>query len=180
MSLSGIIRTYALPDAEARKLCAPDEHCTSVAEIDFEELWNAGRRHLVFDVDGTLTRYHSPVPGPGVMGALRKASSLGFAMCALSNDVESDRVKSLEVMLEMPVFMASPKKPHPRALKPAMRYFELRNCNNLVVVGDRLLTDILVGNRVGAYTILADPFQDNNDPFGIAVARLYERVLYRI
>ncbi len=179
MSLSGIIRTYVLPDAEARALCTPDERHASMAEIDFEELWNAGRRQVVFDVDGTLTRYHIPVPSPGVMEALRKARSLGFAMCALSNDVKSGRVKSLEGMLEMPVLIANPKKPHPRSLRPVLGYFELRNASDLVVVGDRLLTDVLVGNRVRAYTILVDPFQNNNDPLNIAIARRYERMLYR-
>lgn len=181
MSISDVLRLYAFPDAESRQLCTPNATYNSVAEIDLEGLWNSGLRGLIFDRDGTLTRYHSPEVLPETVEKLAEAREMGFKMCGLSNASKA-RTASLEELsgkLGFPFFRSHPySKPHPEAFLPTIDYFGMLP-SQTAVIGDRILTDVLGGNRIGAHTILVKPFPNNGEPINLRVVRAYENILYR-
>ena len=77
----------------------------------------------------------------------------GIQVTVVSNNNEQ-RVKDFADPLGIP-FIHSARKPFVRAFKRAIQEMRLRD--EVVVIGDQLLTDVLGGNRVGLHTILVVP-----------------------
>ena len=73
---------------------------------------------------------------------------------------------------------AEPKKPDVHSLDVVYAQFPGIRPEETIILGDRLLTDVLLGNTAGAKTILVKPFPNNGDPLKISAARFYETLLY--
>ncbi len=72
--------------------------------------------------------------------------------------VEAQR---LEQLLGVPVLRHGAKKP---AVQQALlRHFAGLAPQHIAMVGDRLLTDVLMGNDMGCFTILTQPFTEEGD-----------------
>ncbi|WP_143595114.1 YqeG family HAD IIIA-type phosphatase, partial [Terribacillus saccharophilus] len=72
----------------------------------------------------------------------------------ISNNNEQ-RVKLFSEPLEIP-FVYSARKPLGRAFKQAVKQMNLQK-DQIVMIGDQLLTDVLGGNLAGFYTIVVVP-----------------------
>ncbi|MBI4438918.1 YqeG family HAD IIIA-type phosphatase [Candidatus Woesearchaeota archaeon] len=157
-----------------KRLYLPDEICRSVQDIDIERLAANGYKAIIFDVDATLIPHHIPQVTSEVYGHLRRAEERGFKICALSNATDPERVKSLEDALGMKVMVARPKKPNTQGFMQAIDYMSVPT-NQIVMVGDRVSTDILGGNQWEMYTILVDPIPSEAEPWPLTAIRLQER-----
>lgn len=47
------------------------------------------------------------------------------------------------------------------------------------MIGDRLTTDVLFGNLMGAFTVLTDVFEDSKRPIKIEAFRFFENLFCR-
>ena len=55
-------------------------------------------------------------------------------------------------------------------------------CNNpqmYMIIGDRVLSDIILGNRMGTKTILVEPFNVKHDNFIVKIIRRFESKLIK-
>ncbi|MBI2133607.1 YqeG family HAD IIIA-type phosphatase [Candidatus Woesearchaeota archaeon] len=175
------ISLYLIPDRATRNLCTPNATYSGIADISLWELWCSGIRGIIFDRDGTLTRYHSSHVPDEITKKLDEARRIGFNMCGLSNAGKArwSELEKLGNELGFPMLPSHPHaKPEPSAFFPAMDYLG-HEPGQIAVVGDRIFTDILGGNRVGAYTILVDPFPNNCDPLKVRIPRWLENRLYK-
>jgi HAD superfamily phosphatase (TIGR01668 family) len=80
----------------------------------------------------------------------------------VSNNINANRISRIADLLEVP-YISSAGKPSGRKLKQALAAMDLP-FDQVAMVGDRLFTDILAGNRVGLFTILVDPMPVLNQP----------------
>lgn len=124
----------------------------SVHSIDYDELWEAGKRVLVFDLDNTLCRRGMDQIPETSQRLLRLLKSKGFRVGVLTNRRGGDEDPAVaELRRTVPVVHA--------AGKPRRRgYIELldRLCGtseDSVMIGDRRLTDVCGANRMGLYVI---------------------------
>ncbi|MBI3051676.1 HAD hydrolase-like protein [Candidatus Woesearchaeota archaeon] len=181
MSLKTLIGQLITPKAPAQ-LCIPDESHISIAGIDFSRLAEQGYKLAIFDIDGTLTPFHSYHPAAVAYQTIEAARENGLDVCGLSNTSHSTesghRISILEQLLGIRIFEASPRKPHPDALNAVYVFYDTITPHETVIVGDRLLTDILLAKRVRAYAIKVEPLPDNEEPLGNSIARLYETIIY--
>jgi HAD superfamily phosphatase (TIGR01668 family) len=99
----------------------------------------------------------------------------GIQVTVVSNNNEQ-RVKDFADPLGIP-FIHSARKPLVRAFKRALTKMNLR-AEEVVVIGDQLLTDVLGGNRVGLHTILVVPVA-RTDGFMTRFNRKIERRIMR-
>lgn len=155
----------------------PDMRVRSVMEIDLADLRKRGYIGLMLDLDNTLLPWKDlniPIESKAWLETSKK---LGMKPCIISNTHHPNRLMKIADQLQIPAIGC--------ALKPDKRGFhraaEIVGCeiDQTVVVGDQLLTDILGGNRAGAYTILVNPMH-NREFLGTKVSRMIERLIFAV
>lgn len=78
-----------------------------------------------------------------------------------SDDTEFREAQRLEQLLQVPVLRHGSKKP---AVKKALlNHFAGVAAHEIALVGDRVLTDVLMGNEMGCFTILTQAFTTKGD-----------------
>ena len=160
-------------------LMIPHIMVRSIADINPSRLKNAGIQAVAVDKDNTLTDPYSSTFNPLVEEAVEHFRDFfGRDFAIVSNDAgtpddsEHSKADMLEDELDIPVI-------HHRAKKPScgadlLRYFGCRY-DEIAVIGDRVSTDIALGNRHGMLTILTQPFTSKGDNLMAKVLRPIER-----
>ena len=156
----------------------PDQQVDSVAEIDARALYDRGVRAIAFDADQTLCRFHGMGIHDRLLANIKVMRGL-FAdrLCIISNCTDRRREELIE-HFPLHVVPASKRKPSPEPYREAERHFDVPP-EEWAFVGDRVLTDIVGANRAGWHSILVSPLAPETDPWFIAMARAYERLLWR-
>lgn len=54
------------------------------------------------------------------------------------------------------------------------RHFNTKDNKDIAIVGDRLLTDIVMGNQFGFFTIETKPFTTKRENFMVRLSRAFE------
>lgn len=156
-------------------LFLPNEYVKNVYHIQPEELENRGIKGIITDLDNTLIEWDRPNATPQLEEWFAKMKEHGIQVTVVSNNNEQ-RVKDFADPLGIP-FIHSARKPLVRAFKRALTEMNLR-AEEVVVIGDQVLTDVLGGNRVGLHTILVVPVA-KTDGFMTRFNRKIERRIMR-
>lgn len=150
-----------------------------VTQIDLHALWDQGIRGFIFDLDNTLMEPHSQTFAirEDVALWLSTLSDKGFKSFLLTNNKREEYSKKAAAVLKMPVIWYA-AKPNPEKFHQALSELNLP-ASQVAVVGDRPLTDIWGGQRIGAHTILVEPLRKGQEPPAIQFLRALERSLIR-
>ncbi|MFC7393275.1 YqeG family HAD IIIA-type phosphatase [Scopulibacillus cellulosilyticus] len=132
----------------------PNEHVKSIFEIKPDDLTRKGIKGIITDLDNTLVAWDNPEATPELIEWLKTMKDAGILVTIVSNNNEV-RVKAFSDPLKVP-FIYRARKPLVRSFKRAIRDMDLKP-DDIVVIGDQLLTDVLGGNRLGLHTILVVP-----------------------
>jgi hypothetical protein len=133
----------------------------TLAELPLERLLAVPLRALVLDVDRTLLpRRHAELPAP-VETWLRRAQE-HLELRLLSNNPSRARIGAVAEQLGVP-FTTSAGKPRRSALRRVLADLGLPH-DQVALVGDRLFTDVLAGNRLGLFTVLVKPVNRVGQP----------------
>ena len=129
----------------------PDYNLKNIYEIDFEELKKQGIKCIMFDLDSTVMMSKSATFLPETIEWFNKFIK-DFEVAIISNNPNKQYIDNASKLAPCRV-IGHAKKPNP---KVARKYLEEINVRpeNAVMVGDRPLTDILVGKFLGCKTIL--------------------------
>lgn len=148
----------------------------SLNEVPVADLRERGIRGAILDVDNTLCRYHGTSVDARVEEGYRRIIN-SFNSCILSN-TDLDRMRQLEKYFRIHAILTRARKPLPEAFTQATEYL---NCKpgEVVMIGDRLLSDIAGANMAGLYTIRVQPLQRSSEPFKHTIARAFENSVYR-
>jgi len=114
-------------------------------------------RGLVLDVDETLVPLRERAVSPEVAAWVARIRPVA-ALWLVSNNLSEARIGSIAESLELPYILGA-RKPSRRKLRQAVEGMKLP-IEQVAMVGDRLLTDVLAGNRLGMFTILVEPMID--------------------
>ncbi|ELS03873.1 HAD phosphatase subfamily IIIA [Xenococcus sp. PCC 7305] len=112
---------------------------------------------LILDVDETLVS----ITTPQVSFELKQwtiAMKQIAKIWLVSNNLSKSRISAIANELDLPYFLGA-KKPSRKKLRQAAEQMELPVAQ-VAMVGDRLFTDVLAGNRLGMFTILVEPMAD--------------------
>lgn len=112
---------------------------------------------LILDVDETLVPFKQSQPLEEVRQWLKQVRSLATVVL-VSNNLSHNRISRIAETLEVP-FYTSAGKPSRRKLRQAVALMKLPP-HEIAMVGDRLFTDVLGGNRLGLFTVLVEPMLD--------------------
>lgn len=109
---------------------------------------------LVLDVDDTLVPLKNtdlPESLKAQIAQLRQKAQIWL----VSNNTSDTRISAIAQSLDVP-YISFAIKPFRRNLRKAMKAMNLPP-ERVAMVGDRLFTDVLAGNRLGMFSILVEP-----------------------
>ncbi|MBA2873559.1 YqeG family HAD IIIA-type phosphatase [Thermaerobacillus caldiproteolyticus] len=132
----------------------PSQYAKSVFDITPEMLKEKGVKGIITDLDNTLVEWDRPSATPELTQWFQSMKNAGIKVIIVSNN-NKNRVQSFAEPLGIP-FIFEARKPLTRGFQKALYMMDLRK-EEVVVIGDQLLTDVLGGNRLGLHTILVVP-----------------------
>lgn len=109
---------------------------------------------LVLDVDETLVPIRDAEVAPEIRAWCDQLKPM-VSLWLVSNNLNEYRIRRIAAGLGVPYITAA-RKPSRRKLLRAVSAMDLP-CDRVGMVGDRLFTDVLAGNRLGMFTILVEP-----------------------
>ncbi|EAW34928.1 YqeG family HAD IIIA-type phosphatase [Lyngbya sp. PCC 8106] len=115
-------------------------------------------RGLILDVDETLV----PITRSQVSEELHQWIETIRPLVSVwlvSNNISQPRISAIGQALNLP-YISGAGKPSRRKVRRAIDAMNLP-ISQIGMVGDRLFTDVLAGNRLGMFTILVEPMLDS-------------------
>ncbi len=112
---------------------------------------------LILDVDQTLVPFKQTEASTELqqwVALIRENTPIWL----VSNNISHSRINNIAESMDLP-FISAARKPSRRKLKQAAQAMNLP-VERIAMVGDRLFTDVLAGNRLGMFTILVEPVID--------------------
>jgi len=132
----------------------PNEHVKSIFDIKPTVLKQKGIKGIITDLDNTLVAWDVKDATSEVINWFQQIKEANIKITIISNN-NMERVKVFSEPLGTP-FVYSARKPLTKAFNKVAREMGLKK-EEIVVIGDQLLTDILGGNFAGFHTILVVP-----------------------
>jgi len=133
----------------------------TLAELPLQRLLDQQIRALVLDVDRTLLpRRGSVLPEPARRWL--NVAKAQMPIHLLSNNPSRQRIGAVAQELELP-FTTAAGKPRRSALRRVLQTLDLPH-HQVALIGDRLFTDVMAGNRLGLFTVLVRPIDANGRP----------------
>jgi uncharacterized protein len=114
-------------------------------------------RGLVLDVDNTIVGDSETEVSPEVRQWIDNMRN-DINIWLISNNFSDRRIQGIAESLNLP-YRSRAGKPSRRIVRQALEAMELQ-ASEVGMVGDRLFTDVIVGNRLGMFTILVQPIDN--------------------
>ncbi|MFD1412894.1 YqeG family HAD IIIA-type phosphatase [Oceanobacillus jeddahense] len=149
----------------------PDEQIDQIFDLKPEKLKELGIKGIITDLDNTLVAWDVKDATPDVITWFKSMEENDIKVTIISNN-NQERVTVFSEPLGTP-FVFSAKKPLSRAFKTVAKQMDLKK-EEILVVGDQLLTDVLGGNIAGFYTVLVVPVVQTDGKI-TRINRLIER-----
>ena len=109
---------------------------------------------LVLDVDDTIVPINSNIAQLELALWIEQMSKI-VPLWLVTNNPDRVRIGAIADSLSLP-YVLSAGKPSRRKLRQAVEAMQLEP-KQVAMVGDRVFTDVLAGNRLGMVTILIEP-----------------------
>ncbi len=151
----------------------PDYDLKSIYDINLDELKSLGVKAILFDLDSTLMASKSGVYSDEVYSFIRNVEEK-FFIAVVSNNKNPEYIKKVKAITHFPILFEA-RKPFTGYIRRFLKDFNIdpRDC---VLVGDRPLTDILCGKRLGCRTILVDSITADTESKIVRFVRALERL----
>lgn len=150
----------------------PDYDLENIYAINLEELKSKGIRALLFDLDSTLMASKSGKYDEKTINWLDSVRK-DFFVGVVSNNHNKEYIEKVKKVSDFPLVFEA-KKPDIKATKSFMQEHNLTP-ETTAFVGDRPLTDVLCGKRIGCTTVLVDSISASREKFIVRLARKLER-----
>ena len=131
----------------------PKMYYKSIFDINYNKLKEKNIKVLIFDLDNTIMTVDDNLPNEKVVELFKKLSN-DFKVFIASNNLK-ERVRRIGDYLGVHAFYLV-RKPSSKIKKLLLKKINV-NMNEVAVIGDQIMTDINMGNRLDMYTILVDP-----------------------
>ncbi len=158
----------------------PNIYVEHVEDIDYSKLKEKGIKLICFDVDNTLDmpdRETVEIESK-VEATLNEVEALGFEILLFSNNSIENRVRSF-ANLRGYEYVAFARKPFQHNYKNHAKIAKYQK-EEVLFVGDKLVTDIIGGNAYGSSTALVDPLYPSSQKWYTVIMNTAEKVFTAI
>ncbi len=158
----------------------PDVYVKHVHDIDYQKLKETGVKLICFDVDNTLDRPDRITTKleAKVDMTLGLVNELGFDVLLFSNNSIEERVSSFAKLTNYD-YVAWARKPFQKNYKkhPKIRKYKKEE---VVFVGDKVVTDIVGAKIYGSTAILVDPIYPKSKKWYSIIMKVSESIFTSI
>ncbi len=133
----------------------------SLPSLPLQHLVEVGIESLILDVDRTLLPGREIVIPKSAKNWVFQAKRF-MTIHLLSNNPSKHRIQSVANDLELSFSFAA-SKPRRKQVINVINILQ-KQPNQIAIIGDRIFTDILVGNRLNLYTVLVLPIKSDGTP----------------
>lgn len=152
----------------------PDFVLNNIYEIDLEMLKTKGIKSIFFDLDSTIMVSKSATYLEETEKWLKKVDK-DFFIAVISNNKKCEYLDKVRSVSSFQI-IGDAKKPSTKAIRKLLSKINMTP-KQVAIVGDRPLTDILAGKRLGAMTILVGSINAKNEGFWTKLVRKLERAV---
>ena len=145
-----------------------------IYEISHLKLKNEGIKSLLIDVDGTLLSRQSNVIPTNVKNWIKKSKKF-FSLYLISNNPSDKRIRKIAKELDIR-YKSNALKPRKKNTLDVISEMKVES-KNIAIIGDRIFTDIIVGNRCNIQTILVKRLSKNGLPLKLNITLVIERLV---
>lgn len=153
-------------------LLKPDYKLKNIYEIDLEMLKSQGIKAIFFDLDSTIMVSKSGQYTEKTEKWLKKVDE-DFFIAVISNNTKCEYLEKVRGISSFQI-VGNAKKPSTKAMRSLLKKINM-SAKEVVIVGDRPLTDILAGKLLGAKTILVGSINAENEGAPTRFVRWLER-----
>lgn len=147
----------------------------TVYDIDYNKLYEEGKRIILMDIDNTLIPYDVVSPEQKLIDLINQIINIGFRIVFISNN-HKRRVEPFARLFNSD-YVYSAWKPMKKGYKRALKFTKHKHINEIIAIGDQVMTDVLGANKVGIRCILVKPLKIVNEKW---YTKLNRRVENRI
>ncbi len=151
----------------------PNQYVKTIYDIDFNKLYDEGKKYILTDLDNTLIPYTENLPNDKLREFKSELEKIGYKIIIVSNSKEY-RVKPFCEDFGVP-YVKYAKKPMKSGYKKAMKKLGCKNKNEIIFLGDQLSTDVLGANRAKLYNIVVDSISIKDPKWYTKIAKNFER-----
>lgn len=153
----------------------PNQYYKSIFDINYDLLKSNNIKVLIFDLDNTIMTVDEDLPNDKV-AKLFKNLSKDFKIFIASNNLKY-RVRRIGDYLGVHAFYLV-RKPSGKIKKLLLNKINIE-MDEVAIIGDQIMTDINMGNRLGMKTILVDPMGERDLKITF-FNRLMEKIVLKI
>lgn len=155
----------------------PTYCCKSIYDIDFNKLYELGKRIILTDLDNTLISYRINTANEELIKINKYIRKLGFKICIISNNNDK-RIVEFSKSFILDGYLHNAKKPKNDKIN---HFISERNFKKeeIIFIGDQLVTDILGANNVGVDSILVKTIDSKSQKWYTKINRLRERKIVK-
>ena len=152
----------------------PTIYKETVFDVDYTKLYESGIRLILTDLDNTLVSYKDDFVNDKLVAWLRTREQEGFEVMIISNNSSQKRVKDFADKLGIP-YVAKAMKPLKGGFKKVLKLASRKYTpNEIVALGDQLMTDVFAANRMDYTSVLVKAIDRKTEKWTTRVNRLLE------
>lgn len=137
----------------------PKMYYKSIFDINYDILKKKSIKVIIFDLDNTIMTIDTEEVPSNKVVELFKRLSKDFKIFIASNN-HKERVRGIGKYLNVHAFY-SVVKPTKKIKKLLLKKYDVL-MNEVAIIGDQIVTDIFMGNRLKMLTILVDPLGEKD------------------
>jgi HAD superfamily phosphatase (TIGR01668 family) len=160
------------------KRFTPTWYSAKVDKINFKYLLEQGIKTILFDLDNTIANYQEVRADTTIEQLFNKCLSLGFSVYLISNNSKEARVKAFANQLNCNGYLFNAGKP---GVNRVLKFIKANNLvlKQIVVVGDQLLTDVIMANSLKIKSIAVEPKSIKDLPI-TRINRIIDKTIRKI
>ena len=148
-----------------------------IYEISLLKLSNIGIKCLLLDVDGTLLSRNTEIIPCNVKDWINNSKET-FELYLISNNLSEKRIAKIGDELGIN-YKFKANKPRTKYTLEVIRKMNIDK-NNIAIIGDRIFTDMIVGNRCNIKTILVRSLNKKGAPKIFNVTLVLEKFFSKL
>lgn len=156
----------------------PNENLRTIYEINLDKLISKNIKGVILDLDNTLVPYKTRTVDINLKKWINRVKKRGIKTIILSNSTfRGKSAKNVAKTLGVPI-ITNGLKPLPFRFRKALKILNLQP-DEVVVIGDQILTDILGANLLKIYNIKVEPIS-KEEFITTSFNRIIERFIIKI
>ncbi|RTZ68780.1 MAG: YqeG family HAD IIIA-type phosphatase [Tenericutes bacterium] len=132
----------------------PSIYVQTFKEVNVETLKRQGIKLFISDLDNTLIPHFKRLPNKEVLNFIEKVRAAGMEFAIMSNNIQS-RVSLFAKKAGVEIYRSNARKPFKRVAKNIIKTVGVKP-EETIIMGDQIIMDILVANRLKAESILVN------------------------